>query len=190
MKGTKTTIVAGLAVLAMSASPAFAGAAKHSKARRPASDQAFVIGAAGGSLAEIELGKLAQSKASSDQVKTFGKRMVDDHQKALDSLKTVATAEHITLPSTLTRKDQALKDRLEKLSGSAFDRAYMNAMVKDHRHDVAEFRAESTTAKAADVKQYASTTLPTLEGHLKLAQTTQKDVVGTSGKRTNKKPVG
>ena len=63
------------------------------------------------------------------------------------------------MPSALDSKDQALKDRLEKLSGHAFDRAYMQAMITDHRQDVAEFRAESKTAKAADVKQYASSTL-------------------------------
>jgi putative membrane protein len=63
-------------------------------------------------------------------------------------------------------------------------------MVRDHRHDVAEFRAESKTAKAADVKQYASSTLPTLEDHLKLAESTDKAAIGASTKPGSKKPIG
>ncbi len=66
----------------------------------------------------------------------------------------------------------------------------MSAMVRDHRQDVAEFRAESTTAQFADVKQYASSTLPTLEDHLRLARSTDRAIVGTSGKPGSKKPVG
>jgi putative membrane protein len=186
----RSIIIAGVAILAMSAAPAFARGAKPAKATKPISDQEFVVKAANANMAEIELGKLAETRASSEQVKMFGKRMVEDHQKALDKLKTVATTEQVTLPTALDQKDQALKDRLEKLSGSAFDRAYMNAMVKDHRQDVAAFRSESKRAKAADVRQYASSTLPTLEDHLKLAQSTDQSVVGTSGKSSGKKPVG
>jgi putative membrane protein len=186
----RDVIIVGIAALAMSAAPAFARGEKRTTSTKQISDQKFVMDAARANMAEIELGKLAETRASSEHVKMFGKRMAEDHQKALDTLKTVATTEKITLPATLDSKDQALKDRLEKLSGNAFDRAYMNAMVKDHRQDVAEFRAESKNAKAADVKQYASSTLPTLEDHLKLAQSTDKSVVGTSGKRTSKKPVG
>src|SRR5262245_13126398 len=89
-------IVSATVVLAMAAAPAFAqtkqvkapaaAASKHSKSK-PMSDHKFVTEAANGSMAEVELGKLAQDKASSEQVKSFGKRMVDDHSKALDDVK-------------------------------------------------------------------------------------------------------
>jgi putative membrane protein len=186
----RNAVMAGVVVLAMSAAPAYAGAKKPSTTTKPISDQEFVVAAARGNMAEVELGKLAEMRATSDQVKTFAKRMVDDHQKAFDNLKTVAANERITLPTTLDPKDQALENRLEKLSGHAFDRAYVRAMIRDHRHDVAEFRAESKTAKAADIKQYASSTLPTLEDHLKLAQNTDKSIIGTSVRSSSKKPVG
>jgi putative membrane protein len=64
----------------------------------------------------------------------------------------------------------------------------MRAVIRDHRQDVTEFRAESKNAKAADIKPYASATLPTLKDHLKLAQSTDKSIVGTPG-TTSKKPV-
>jgi putative membrane protein len=186
----RNAIIAAVVVLAMSVAPAFALGKKRNTTTKQMSDREFVTDAARANMTEVELGKLAETRASADQVKTFAKRMVDDHQKALDTLKTVAKNEKITLPAALDSKDQAVKDRLEKLSGSAFDRAYMRAMIKDHRQDVAEFRTESTKAKFADVKQYASGTLPTLEDHLKLAQSTDRSLVGTSGKRSSKKSVG
>jgi putative membrane protein len=181
----RNAIIAGVAVLAMSAAPAFARARAQNTTATHTTDQTFVTKAGHANMAEIEFGRLAETKASSAEVKAFGKRMIEDHQKALDNLKTVAQKENITLPTTLDPKDQALKDRLGKLSGQAFDRAYMTAMVKDHQEDVAQFRAESRNAKKADIKEYASSTLPTLEGHLKLAESTDKAVVSTSGKKTS-----
>jgi putative membrane protein len=133
-------------------------------------DQHFVKKAAEGNLAEVELGKLATEKASSEDVKKFGQRMVDDHSKANEQLKQVASSKGVEVPSDLSAKDKLTKERLSKLSGEQFDKAYMNTMVKDHTQDVSEFKKESTSAKDPDVKNYASQTLPTLEDHLKQAR--------------------
>lgn len=135
-----------------------------------ASDQHFIKKAAQGGMAEVELGKLATEKGSSDDVKKFGQRMVDDHSKANDQLKQIAGNKGVSLPTDLDAKDQALKDRLSKLDGEQFDRAYMKNMVRDHTKDVAEFRKESTSSKDNDLKSFASQTLPTLEDHLKQAK--------------------
>src|SRR3569832_1564497 len=86
-------------------------------------DQNFVKKAAQGGMAEVELGKLATQKASSDDVKKFGQRMVDDHTKANDQLKQIAGSKGISLPTDLDAKDQALKDRLSKLDGEQLGRA-------------------------------------------------------------------
>jgi putative membrane protein len=187
----KNAILIGTIALALAAAPAYAKGKKHARSgnAKAMSDQAFVTEAAKGGMAEVELGKLAQEKGSSAQVKTFGERMVTDHGKANDELQTLAKNKSITLPSGLAPKDKALRDRLAKLSGDAFDRAYMNAMLTDHRKDVAAFKHESETGKDPDVKSFASKTLPTLEDHLKLAQDTNK-AVGTSGTKASKKPVG
>ena len=189
----KNVIFAGTVALTIAVTPAFAQKSQAKRSTPPASkqasDQKFVTDAAKGGMAEVELGKLAQDKGSSDQVKNFGKRMVDDHSKANDELQTLAKNKNITLPTDLDPKDKALKDRLSKLSGPAFDRAYMNAMLQDHRKDVSEFRMESTKGNDNDVKAFASKTLPTLEDHLKLAQQTEK-AVGTSGTAKSGKKVG
>jgi putative membrane protein len=136
-----------------------------------AGDKSFIKKAAEGGLAEVELGRLAAEKGHSDEVKKFGQRMVDDHSKANDQLTQLASSKGVNVPNDLDAKDKATKDRLSKLSGAQFDRAYMNDMVLDHSKDVAEFRHESRMAKDSDVKNFASQTLPTLEDHLKEART-------------------
>ena len=157
-------------VLGLAAAPVFAA------------DEAWVMKVAKGGMAEVELGKLAAEKASTDAVKKFGQRMVDDHSKANDELKKLAQGKNITLPAEIGPEEKALRDRLVKLSGPAFDQAYMKAMVSDHVKDVNEFRIESKSGKDPDVKAWAGKTLPTLEEHLKMARDAS-GAVGTSGKK-------
>jgi putative membrane protein len=85
-------------------------------------------------------------------------------------LKQVASEEGVTVPDKLDAKDAATKARLGKLSGKAFDRAYMHDMVLDHTKDVSEFRMEAKNASDPAVKNFAKETLPTLESHLKEAK--------------------
>ncbi len=133
-------------------------------------DKTFITKAAEGGLAEVELGQLAKDKAQDPKVKEFGDRMVTDHTKANDELKSLASQKGVTLPTEVSAKDKAEKDRLSKLSGDQFDRAYMKYMVQDHTKDVSEFQKESRSAKDSDVKSFASNTLPTLQDHLKMAK--------------------
>jgi putative membrane protein len=134
-------------------------------------------------MAEVELGKLAAEKGSADAVKKFGQRMVDDHSKANAELKTLAATKKITLPSDLGAEEKTLRDRLVKLSGPAFDRAYMTAMVSDHVKDVNEFKTEAHSGTDPDVKAWAAKTVPTLEDHLKMARETNRSVPKTMTKK-------
>jgi putative membrane protein len=140
-------------------------------------DTKFAITAAQGGMAEVKLGQLAVDKASSPDVKAFGQRMIDDHTKANDQLKSLASAENMTLPTDMNAKDQADYDRLSQLSGAAFDKAYMKEMVKDHEQDVKEFQREADHGKDAQLKQFASTTLPILQSHLSDAKSTESKVM-------------
>jgi len=149
-----------------------------SGASMSSADKSFVQKAAVGGLAEVEMGKLAQQKAANDQVKQFGSHMVDDHSKANTELQQVASSKGITLPTDLDANHKSKVAKLEKLSGAQFDRAYMTEMVADHKKDVAEFRKQSTSGKDGDIKGFAAKTLPTLEDHLKMAQSTDAAVKG------------
>ena len=143
-------------------------------------DQAFVKEAAMGGMAEVDLGQLAASKASSPDVKQFGQRMVDDHGKANDELKSWASQKSVNLPTELDAKHKAEHAKLEKLSGDAFDRAYMSSMVADHNKDVAEFQKQSKSAKDPDLKAWAAKTLPTLQDHQKSAKEINAKVSGAA----------
>ena len=151
------------------------------KGKMTSSDHKFVMDALKGGMAEVELGKLASEKASNDAVKQFGQRMADDHGKAGDELKKIAEDKGMTPPTAMDDKHKKLHDRLSKLSGAAFDRAYMDEMVKDHKTDVKEFQREANSAKDPDVKAFAAKTLPTLQEHLKEAQSVHGQV-RTAGK--------
>jgi putative membrane protein len=149
------------------------------------SDRKFMEKAAQGGMAEVELGKLAAQKAQSPQVKQFGQRMVDDHGKANEQLKQLASNKGVSLPTAMDRASKREMDKLSKLSGAAFDAEYMKHMVSDHKKDVSEFKSEASKAKDADVKQFASSTLPTLEEHLKLAQQAE-DVAKNESRNTTR----
>jgi putative membrane protein len=145
------------------------------------SDQRFAEKAAQGGMAEVQLGQLAAQKASSPEVKAFGQQMVDDHSKANDELKSVAAKENMTLPNTLDSKDQGLYKKLQNLSGTEFDKTYVKAMVKDHEEDVKEFQKEADKGKDAQIKNFASQTLPTLQQHLSKIQAIQSSMGNGGG---------
>lgn len=176
----RAACAAAMLSLAMFSGAALADDQSAKKMAKGGSDAKFVMEAAQGGMAEVEMGKLAADKASSPDVKQFGQRMVDDHTKANDQLKTVASTVGVTLPPDVGAKNRALIDQLSKLSGAAFDKAYMQHMVKDHKKDVAEFQKEANSGKNADVKSFASSTLPTLQEHLRMAQ----DVAGKTGSQS------
>jgi putative membrane protein len=179
MKQDCRSLARVLTVGLLALAPVYAQSAaqnSNSANRLASGDHTFVTKAAQGGMAEVKLGTLATQKADNADVKAFGQQMVDDHSKANDELKQLASKKGITLPTDIDSKDQATYDRLSKLSGAEFDRAYMNDMVSDHRKDVSEFRHESQSGSDPDVKAWAAKTLPTLEHHLQMAESTDAKV--------------
>jgi putative membrane protein len=145
------------------------------------SDQKFVMEAAMGGMAEVELGRLATERGSSDGIKQFGQQMVDDHSRANSELIQLTTARGITLPTSLDAKHQAQMSKMSQLSGAAFDRAYAKEMLKDHQKDVSLFQKQSTRGADADLRAFAAKTLPTLQEHLRMA----RELNGHSGGMMN-----
>ncbi len=131
-------------------------------------DLAFMNDAAPGGMAEVELGKMAAGKAQNAEVKAFGQKMVDDHSKANDELKQIAAQKKVMLPPDVLPAHKQLMEKLSKLSGADFDKEYVAAMVEAHEKDVTAFENVSKTAADADVKAFATKTLPTLKMHLEM----------------------
>ena len=133
-----------------------------------ASDVKFIEEAAQGGLAEVALGRIAEKQAQDPAVKELAARLVKDHSAANDKLKPIADAKGVVLPSGVDKSHQKDIDRLAKKSGADFDRAFMDHLLKEHEKDVREFQKQAKSAKDADVKQFASSTLPMIEEHLRL----------------------
>lgn len=166
----KTIPILAAAVIAVSlaSSSAFAQA-----------DQKFIRGAIEGNLAEVQMGQLAQKNGASQDVKDFGQLLVTDHGQANTKATDVANALKVTPPTEPNTQQKKYYDRISKLNGAAFDRAFATHMVADHKKDIAEYQKESKSKNPA-IAAYARDALPTLQRHLKAAQALQKDVKSTS----------
>jgi putative membrane protein len=110
-------------------------------------DQAFVDEAARGGKMEVDLGRLAEQNGSDAKVKDFGARMVKDHTKLNSELGTVAKSIGLTVPTALAAEQQTEYAKLAKLSGTKFDKAFMDLMVKDHTGDLAAFQKEEVATR-------------------------------------------
>ena len=135
-----------------------------------AADKDFAMKAAEGGMAEVSLGQMAAQKATDADVKNFGNRMVNDHGKAGDELKQLATNKGIALPTELNADAKKTSATLSKKSGKDFDKSYMTDMVKDHETDAKEFEKASKDVQDPDLKSWASKTLPVIQDHLRMAK--------------------
>jgi putative membrane protein len=199
MRKTLFTMSAAAALVGLLSSPAAAQVGSEDKPRTdtPAtapsqdqpgqersqsrSDRQFIDKAANDGLAEVKLGQLASEKASNPEVKQYAQRLVQDHTKANNQLKQIAQAEGVRVEDDLESKHRKVHDRLSKLSGEAFDRAYMEYMVEDHQKAVKLFEKGSKEADNPQLKQFASSTLPTLQEHLREAQRLHAEIGGARG---------
>jgi putative membrane protein len=139
-------------------------------------DQSFLKKAGEGGMAEVKFGELAQKDGTSAAVKHFGERMVTDHTKLNDEAKSLAGRKNISLPTSVSMKDEASYKMLQAKSGESFDKAYIQDMIKDHKADIADFQKEADSGSDPDIKAWASQALPTLREHLKLAENAAKDL--------------
>lgn len=138
---------------------------------------AFLQKAIQGNLAEIKVGQLAQQKGASEGVRHFGTVLEQDHSKANSQAMTAASAMGVTPPAEPSHKEQAEYRHLASLSGSQFDRAFVKAMVKDHKKDIAEYKKEAA-ASNSQAASYAQQILPNLQKHLQLAESLERHPSG------------
>jgi putative membrane protein len=138
---------------------------ENAKVEATADDKSFVGEAATGGLMEVELGRYAEQNALNPRVKNFGAMMVRDHSKANDELKAIAAGKNISFPATMDDSQMNIVNDLKTKSGADFDKEYMKEMVDDHERDVDKFKKESEDGTDAEIKAFASKTLPILNAH-------------------------
>jgi putative membrane protein len=130
-------------------------------------DKDFILAAAQGGMTEVKLGELAAQKGMRDDVKEFGQMMVKDHTAINGDLKALAAQKDVILSDSLDPKHQGMVDKMAALTGSEFDNAYIAGMIKDHKMDAKEFKAESAETKDADIKSFLDKSIPVVDEHLK-----------------------
>ncbi|HEX8246954.1 MAG TPA: DUF4142 domain-containing protein [Pyrinomonadaceae bacterium] len=149
-------------------------------------DKDFMNEAAVGGMAEVELGRVAASKAQNADVKKFAQTMIADHTKANGELKTLATGKGATLPVELDAGHKSTMTQLQGLSGADFDRAYIAGQLADHEKTVKLFQAQAQSGTDADIKAFAAKNLPTLQMHLEMVRNLNNKMnAGGAGGNTN-----
>lgn len=170
ISGAAVVTAIAMGGFATSAGAQEAKARSKAKAGSAAAEQAFVTQAAQGGQAEVQLGKLASEHGTHPDVKQFGDRLVRDHGQANQELAALAAQKGWTAPDKPAKKHQADEQRLSRLTGDAFDRAYMQHMVKDHEMDVRAFEQAARQVDDAELKAWIEKALPTLREHLDRAR--------------------
>lgn len=172
MKGMK--IMLG----ALIATSAFISACEDKEEKKAVQepDRTFAQEAARANLAEIQLGGIAVSKATDTDVRIFAQLMINDHQTSLSELTSISDDRDLDLPNDITPTQQALKDRLQGMSGYAFDTAYMHAQVRAHQATSALFQAEAALGKENRFKSYASKYLPKINSHWSESSTISTEI--------------
>jgi putative membrane protein len=132
----------------------------------------FIKQAIEGNLAEVQMGQLAQANAQSQDVKTFGQTLQQDHSAANQKAIAVSQQLGVAAPTQPNKKQTADYNKMAKLSGDKFDKAFAQHMVMDHKKDIAAYTKEARQKDPA--AGYASETLPTLQKHLDTAQSLAK----------------
>jgi putative membrane protein len=133
-------------------------------------DRGFMMYAARDGIFHVEAGKLAVQRGSSEDVKKFGQHSIDHHTQLNDELMQLATKKGVTLPKKMGKKEQGELNKIAKLSGPDFDKAYLEMEIKDHTKDLTAFQKEAKSGKDPDVKAWAAKTVEAIEEHLKMAR--------------------
>jgi len=147
------------------------GAAAHAQS---SSDKSFVKDAAEGGMAEVQLGKLAEQKATNPDVKAFGHKMVVDHTRLNEKMKPVAEKMGVSLPSSPSMAQKAMYEDLKMKSGANFDKAYIEAMVKDHHKDLNDFTNEYNSTQYMPLKNTVGEGRTVIKQHTEMVDSLAK----------------
>lgn len=134
----------------------------------------FLTKVADGGMAEVQMAKDAQQKASIDAVKSFAAMLERDHTAVNDQVKTFANQRNVSLPTAISGDKQKMIDAMNKMSGKAYDKHFISMMVDNHNDGIKLFEDIKANASDTEIKNFADKTLPTLRMHLDSAKAIQK----------------
>ena len=178
------SVIAASATFAQSPQPRYASRDKAGAQTRPLmDDRAFLLSAAQGRFASIELSRLAAAKASSGDVRRFAEMIVDSSETMNAALLPLLKEHDVTAPAAIDARHKVSRDWLANLSGADFDRAYMNVMTAKYSNEVTFFRHAAALSQEADVKAWAARILPVAQEHHTRAMEITRKVGGSAAAR-------
>jgi putative membrane protein len=137
-------------------------------------EKTFMQKAAQSDETEISLAKLALNRSNNPQIKQFAQTMITDHTKSTSLLKPIAAKDGVSLPENMGAANEAKYKALEKKSGEAFDKSYIDTMVSAHESLLQEVQAEAGKAQDPQLKQFIATVQPIVTHHLQMAKQLQQ----------------
>jgi putative membrane protein len=159
-----------VAALAAGVALCATGLAQQQQGNLSDQDRRFLQEMSEGNRAEVQLGRMAEQKASNPRVKEFGQRMANDHSKLQNQLSDFASARKVVLPSSTTTEQQNMVTQLSGLSGEQFDRQYMQTMMQEHQKDIAKVQQLMASTQDPAMEDLARRMLPFLENHVRIAE--------------------
>ena len=162
---TKSISMVGCAAILLGS----AGSWQKAVAQNAADDKQFITVADQANLAEIKESELALEKSKNKDVRAFARRMVKDHHMLMAKMKPFAEKYDVKPTVLLSTGQDAQYSSLMGLSGSAFDKAYIEDAVKDHHEAVALFQAEVAATTDADLKSTVTVGLDVVTHHSQMA---------------------
>jgi putative membrane protein len=166
MKKVYMLLVALVIVIGWSSLPFAQGKAE----KKAVPDSKFMMGVARDGLFHVEAGKLAVQRATSEGVKKFGQHAIEHHTQINEELTKLASTKGVTLPKKMSKGEREALDKVAKLSGPDFDKAYLEMEITHHSKDLSAFQKEAKDGKDPDVKAWAAKTVATIEEHLEMAR--------------------
>ncbi len=133
-------------------------------------DSASIRLALRGNFTEVALARLVDSRASSSDVKEFAGQMIADHNSLNEKWADLARESKMKVSPDFGPSGEQTIDRLDNLSGSAFDQAYMSEMIRDHEQDLSSFERMASSARSSEVRELAGEEASTIRQHLALAR--------------------
>ena len=141
-------------------------------------DNTYFRGITEGNLTEIQSSQMALQQSSNPRVKEFAQTMINDHTSAGTSVMSIAQSKNVVPPTMLDSSHKEMVQTLDGKSGADFDKAYLDLQVKAHQATINLDQDEADNGNDPDVKNLATTLLPTLKGHLSMAKKLQSDMMG------------
>jgi putative membrane protein len=185
MENVRFILKSWLLILVIASTAVIAAAMQTSPDQSANVDREFITKSTQGSLAEVELGKIALQKSQNPEVRQFAQKMIDDHTKLIEDMKPAASHIGSRMPTRVNAKQRQEAERLQGLSGSDFDKAYITTMVADHHQDLNEFTEEESRTTDPNLKDTVTKGKEVIRMHTEMIdEIARKNGIQTPGTTT------